>query len=133
MALAHGREVHGQPKKLARITLENRDDLVVGTVERNGIEIATATCRDKQQPATSTQLTARFDFGVNLNLQTIRHIAASCVSGDHHPAADRYRPPWLLERTVQRRATTRCPGAGLASDLCSSHSKDFCGRRTSRW
>lgn len=74
MALAHGREVHGQPKKLARITLENRDDLVVGTVERNGIEIVTATLPYKQQPATSTELTARFDFGVNLNLQTIRHI-----------------------------------------------------------
>ena len=74
MALAHGREVHGQPKKLARITLEPRDDLVVGSVERNGIEILTATLPYKQQPAPPSDLTARFDFTVNLNLKAIRHI-----------------------------------------------------------
>ena len=36
-------EVHGQPKKLARVNLELRGDLLVATVERNGIEVLTAT------------------------------------------------------------------------------------------
>src|SRR6478672_4905600 len=39
--VAHGREVHGQPKKLASLALETRGDLIVGEVERNGITILT--------------------------------------------------------------------------------------------
>jgi len=41
--VAHGREVHGQPKKLAEPSLDYRGDLVVGTVMRNGIDVVTVT------------------------------------------------------------------------------------------
>jgi acetoacetate decarboxylase len=74
VALAHGREVHGQPKKLARITLETRGDLWVGVVERNGIEIVTATLPYKQRVADRAELMSRFDFSLNFNLKAIRHI-----------------------------------------------------------
>ena len=74
VALAHGREVHGQPKKLARIALEVRDDLVVGVVERNGIEVVTTTLPYKKQPAEWGKLVSRFDFTLNFNLKTIRHV-----------------------------------------------------------
>jgi len=43
IGLAHGREVHGQPKKLGNPMLEARGDLFVGTVERNGIAVITGT------------------------------------------------------------------------------------------
>ena len=33
VGVAHGREVHGQPKKLGEPTIEHRGDLVVGTVD----------------------------------------------------------------------------------------------------
>jgi acetoacetate decarboxylase len=49
VGLAHGREVHGQPKKFAEPKLEVRKDLLVGTVERNGIDIITGTMGYKQQ------------------------------------------------------------------------------------
>jgi acetoacetate decarboxylase len=72
--LAHGREVHGQPKKLARIELTAHGDLLVGTVERNGIEVITATLPYKQRQAEPAELTARFDFTLNFNLKQIPHI-----------------------------------------------------------
>lgn len=74
VALAHGREVHGQPKKIAHVVLQTRGDLVVGTVERNGIEILTATVPYKHEPSTAKELTERFDFTVSLNLKTGHHI-----------------------------------------------------------
>ena len=40
IGVAHGREIHGQPKKLGKPTLEARGDLFVGTVERNGIDVS---------------------------------------------------------------------------------------------
>ena len=72
--LAHGREVHGQPKKLARVTLEARDDLLVGRVERNGIDVLTATLPYKQQRSDPEALIGHFDFRLNFALKTIRHI-----------------------------------------------------------
>src|SRR4051794_30276749 len=42
-AIAQGREVQGQPKRAATISLEVRGDLHVGTVTVNGIDIITAT------------------------------------------------------------------------------------------
>src|SRR5690606_35233684 len=35
IGVAHGREIHGQPKKFGNPTLEVRGDLMVGQVERN--------------------------------------------------------------------------------------------------
>lgn len=72
--LAHGREVHGQPKKLARVSLDVHDDLLIGRVERNGLEIITTTLPYKENVADKADLTQYFDFTLNLNYKVITHI-----------------------------------------------------------
>ena len=47
--LAQGREVHGQPKKYGNARVEFRGDLLVGLLERNGIDVITATMAYKQR------------------------------------------------------------------------------------
>ncbi len=74
VGVAHGREVHGQPKKLAALRLETRGDLIVGEVERNGITILTATLPYKQQSADAAELRQHFDFAENLNYKLIPSI-----------------------------------------------------------
>jgi acetoacetate decarboxylase len=74
VALAHGREVHGQPKKLARVTLEARDDLWVGRVERNSIELITVTLPYKTAPSGWEWMRRYFDFTLNINYKAIKHI-----------------------------------------------------------
>lgn len=72
--VAHGREVHGQPKKFANPSLEFRGDLMVGMVERNGIDIITTTSPYKQQRADPADMRRYFDFAINLNLKAVNHI-----------------------------------------------------------
>lgn len=74
IGLAHGREVHGQPKKLGTPSLEARGDLMVGRVERNGIEVICGTLPYKQRAATPDAMKAHFDFATNLNLKALDHI-----------------------------------------------------------
>jgi acetoacetate decarboxylase len=74
VGVAHGREVHGQPKKLASLTLEVRGDLVVAEVERNGITILTATLPYKQQRVEASEMRRHFDFTENINYKLIPHI-----------------------------------------------------------
>ena len=74
VGVAHGREVHGQPKKLGEPKIEYRSDLVVGTVARNGIDILTGTMAYKQRPDTLESLSRHFDFAENINLKAIDHI-----------------------------------------------------------
>ena len=74
VGVAHGREVHGQPKKLGNPSLEMRGDLIVGTIERNGIDVLTGTTPFKQVPASKGDLSPWFDFSTNLNLKVIDHI-----------------------------------------------------------
>ena len=74
VGVTHGREIHGQPKKLGKPALEARGDLFVGTVERNGIDVLTATLPYKQRPCDPTRLKPYFDFATNLNLKAIDHI-----------------------------------------------------------
>ncbi len=74
VGVAHGREVHGQPKKLASLTLETRGDLVVGEVVRNGIPILTATLPYKQRAADPAEMRRYFDFAQNINYKVIPHI-----------------------------------------------------------
>jgi acetoacetate decarboxylase len=50
-AVAAGREIYGQAKKLGTVTLAADGDLLVGRVARNGIEVITATMAWKQQVA----------------------------------------------------------------------------------
>jgi acetoacetate decarboxylase len=72
--LALGREVHGQPKKLATPRLAHRGDLTVATVERNGIEVICATAPYKQARADLSELDAHFPFEENLNYKAIPEI-----------------------------------------------------------
>ncbi len=74
IGVAHGREVHGQPKKLAQPYLDLRGDLIVGGMERNGIEVLTGTMPYKQHPADISALSAIFPFATNLNLKAVDHI-----------------------------------------------------------
>jgi acetoacetate decarboxylase len=74
IGVAHGRETHGQPKKLAQPELSFRGDLIVGKVERNGIDVVIATMPYKQLVADPGQMKAHFDFATNLNLKVIDHI-----------------------------------------------------------
>jgi acetoacetate decarboxylase len=70
-AVAAGREIYGQPKKSGRITLAPDGDLLVGRVERNGIDIVTATMAYKQRRATVEDLHAHAPFATNINLKVI--------------------------------------------------------------
>jgi acetoacetate decarboxylase len=72
--LAHGREVHGQPKMLARPRIELRRGLLVGTVERNGIDIITGTMSYRRKAADLDDLRRKVEFVVNLNYKVIPHI-----------------------------------------------------------
>lgn len=72
--VAHGREIHGQPKKLGAPSLEFRQDLIVGQVSRNGIDVITGTLPYKQRSATAADIKPFFDFSTNLNLKAVDHI-----------------------------------------------------------
>lgn len=93
IGVAHGREIHGQPKKLGKPTLEARGDLLVGGVERNGIEVLTATLPYKQHACDPAALKPHFDFATNLNLKAIDHI-------DGTPAIRQLTSRRLAEVTV---------------------------------
>jgi len=70
-AVAAGREIYGQPKKSGVITLEANGDLLVGRVQRNGINIVTATTPYKQQSGTAADLERHAQFRTNINLKVI--------------------------------------------------------------
>lgn len=93
IGVAHGREVHGQPKKLGMPSIEMRGDLIVGRVERNGIDVLTATLPYKQKPVEAAALKPHFDFATNLNLKAVNHI-------DGRPAIRQLTSRRLAEVTV---------------------------------
>jgi acetoacetate decarboxylase len=71
-AVAAGREAYGQPKKSGQVRLGPSGDLLVGVVERNGIDVATATMCWKQRTATGSELTSLVpgaDLNVNLRVR----------------------------------------------------------------
>lgn len=72
--VSHGREVHGQPKKLGEPSLEVKGDLWVGTVRRNGIDVVTGTLGYKQRRDSIASVGNYMDFALNLNLKAIDHI-----------------------------------------------------------
>lgn len=93
VGVAHGRETHGQPKKLAEPFLEARGDLLVGGFARNGIEVLTGTMAYKQRRAEISELSAIFPFAVNLNLKAVDHI-------DGRPAIRQITSRQLADVTV---------------------------------
>jgi acetoacetate decarboxylase len=75
VGLAHGREVHGQPKKFGEARIESRKDLIVGTLSRNDIDVINGTMAYKQTRGNLDDLKkATFDFSVNINYKVIPHI-----------------------------------------------------------
>jgi acetoacetate decarboxylase len=72
--VSHGREIHGQPKKLGEPRLEHRGDLVVATVARNGIDVITGTMAHKHRRDSLERLSRHFDFAENINLKAVDHI-----------------------------------------------------------
>ncbi len=73
-AMAGGRELHGQPKRIGSVTLEHRGDLVVGTVANNGIETFTGTLPYKAVPSSFEAVCQRVDIVTNINLKILHHI-----------------------------------------------------------
>ncbi len=76
-AMADGREFHGQPKRLAEVTMEVRGELIVGTVARNGITFLTTTLPYKTRPATLGDLCSRVNLVTGLYLKVLPHIDAT--------------------------------------------------------
>ena len=74
IGVAHGRELHGQPKKFAEPKIDVRGDLIVGSVTRNGIEVIIGTTAYKQQRGDLSDLSGYMDFALNLNLKAVNHI-----------------------------------------------------------
>ena len=74
VGVTHGREIHGQPKKLANPRIEMRGDLIVSTLERNGIDCVTGTMAYKQTRGEISELAQVFPFATNLNLKAVDHI-----------------------------------------------------------
>ncbi|ACL62351.1 acetoacetate decarboxylase [Methylobacterium nodulans] len=72
--VSQGREVHGQPKKDAKVQLRPKTDAWVGRVRRNGIDVVTGTMAYKQRRCGPESLKRYMDFGLNLNLKVIDHI-----------------------------------------------------------
>lgn len=70
-AVAAGREIYGQPKKGGQPWLGVRDDLFVGTVTRNGIDVITLTMAYKQTRARAEEMTELGDFRTNINLKVV--------------------------------------------------------------
>lgn len=69
-AVAAGREAYGQPKKAGQVRLGAQGDLLVGTVARNGIDVATATMCWKQRAASGGELDRLVPgAGLNVNLR----------------------------------------------------------------
>lgn len=112
VGVAHGREIHGQPKKLGQPALEFRGDLIVGTVVRNGIEVLTGTTPYKQRPVAAAALTPYFDFATNLNLKAVDHIdgqAAIRQVTSRRLAEVVVHEAWGGPGTVELRANAQLP------------------------
>ena len=116
IGVAHGRELHGQPKKLGTPTLDTRGDLIVGRVERNGIDVLTGTLPYKQHPCDEAGIAPYFDFATNLNLKAVDHI-------DGRPAIRqltsrklsdlRIHEAWTGPATVELRPNAQLPVSRL--------------------
>lgn len=117
IGVAHGREVHGQPKKFAEPKIELRKDLLVATVERNGIDIFTGTMAYKQQKGEISDLSEHMDFAVNFNLKAVNNIDGSPAIRQltSRKLADlKVRECWRGFATVELRPNAQAPVFKLA-------------------
>ena len=64
-----------------------RGDLIVARVERNGIDVITATLPYKQRAVGAEALKPYFDFALNINLKAVDRIDGRRRSATHIAAA----------------------------------------------
>ena len=111
-AVSSGREIYGQPKKIGDPKIEFRQDLMVGTVVRNGIEVICVTLPYKQTRAGFDEMRAYGDFRTNINLKVvpdvdgsdaIRQLTARDLSDIHLYEC------WVGECTVELRPNAQAP------------------------
>jgi len=76
-AVATGREIYGQPKKGGEPWLGVRDDLFVGTVRRNGLDVITLTMAYKHTRARPEEMAGYGDFLTNINLKVVPNVDGS--------------------------------------------------------
>jgi acetoacetate decarboxylase len=111
-AIAAGREIFGQPKKAGTVTLARDGDLLVGRVQRNGIELLTATMAYKQRPSTPEAL-AELEFGTNINLKVIPAVDGPGDAVRELTARDfsdvEFHGVWEGDATVELRPNAQVP------------------------
>lgn len=73
-AVAAGREIYGQPKKGGNPSLRFVEDLIVGRVERNSIDILTGTMAYKQNKSSLEEMSELIPFTRNINLKILPNI-----------------------------------------------------------
>jgi acetoacetate decarboxylase len=73
-AIAAGREIYGQPKKGGNPTISFVEDLIIGRVERNGIDVLTGTMAYKQRKSSLDEMLEIVPFTKNINLKVIPNI-----------------------------------------------------------
>lgn len=78
-AVAAGRETYGQPKKLAKPTLEVRQDLVVGEIRRNRVKFLRVTTPYKQKRAEISDAFDIMNFVTNINYKVIPDVAGGAA------------------------------------------------------
>lgn len=93
IGISHGREIHGQPKKYGQPKIEFRNDLIIGTIHRNGLNILTGTLAYKQNRDEVSSINNYFDFSTNLNLKVVDHI-------DNRPAIRQLTSRKITDLTV---------------------------------
>jgi acetoacetate decarboxylase len=112
VGVAHGREVHGQPKKFGEPLVEIRGDLTVGIVRRNGIDVLTGTLPTRQRADSLDSLTRHFDFALNINLKAIDQIDGRPAIRQltaRHLADVRVHECWGGPCTVELRPNAQAP------------------------
>ncbi len=132
-AVAVGREVQGQAKRLAEVRLETRGDLVVGTVRANGIDILTGTLPYKLRQAPFAELRSRVDMVTNINLKIVPGIdgtgqSASSWRGSWPMCASPSAGPVRAPSSCGRTRSCRCTGC-----RCWSSSTGSTGEASSTW
>jgi len=111
-AVAIGREVQGQAKRMATITLETRGDLVVGTVTANGIDVLTGTLPYKIREAPFEALRSRVDMVTNINLKIVPGIDGTVIARQlvaRELADVQIKECWTGPGTVELRPNAAAP------------------------
>lgn len=74
VGMAHGREVHGQPKKLGTTNILRENGEIKVEVHRRSNLVMTLSMKDQLTPCDITELTNHFPFMTNINHKVIPNI-----------------------------------------------------------